>query len=81
MGLIAPKLLWTNHSHKIDGTGIFTYGPVDGSEMLHQLRLVVYPTFFARFYTSQVVQEFFHQQYVELDWSFMVTYYITNVEI
>ena len=30
---------------------------VDGSEILHQLRLVT------GFYTSQVVQDFFHQQY------------------
>ena len=29
----------------------------------HQLRLVVDLPLFTRFYTSQVVQEFFHQQY------------------
>ena len=32
-------------------------------EILHQLRLVVYPTIEIQFYTSQVVQDFFHQQY------------------
>ena len=32
------------------------------AEILHQLRLVVYPTIF-RFLTSQVVQDFSHQQY------------------
>ena len=38
---------------------------VDASEILHQLRLVVYPiTVFTMFYTSQVVQNFFHQQYI-----------------
>ena len=31
-------------------------------EILHQLRLVVFPLF-TRFYTSEVVQDFFHQQY------------------
>ena len=31
---------------------------------VHQLRLVVYPAIYStRFYTSQVVQDFFHQQY------------------
>ena len=28
----------------------------------HQLRLVVYPIIYDGFYTSQVVQDFFHQQ-------------------
>ena len=43
------------------------YHTVDGSEirLTNQLRLVVYPTIplFTGFYTSQVVQDFFHQQY------------------
>ena len=38
-----------------------TNNTVDVSEILHQLRLVVYPIIY-RFLTSQVVQEFFHQQ-------------------
>jgi len=31
-------------------------------EILHQLRLVVYPISYDGFYRSQVVQDFFHQQ-------------------
>ena len=38
---------------------------VDGTENFHQLRLVVYPSI-KGFYTSQVVQDFFHQQYKEV---------------
>ncbi len=30
---------------------------------VHQLRLVVYPSIYDGFFTSQVVQDFFHQQY------------------
>ena len=40
---------------------VFFGGTVDGSEILHQLRLVVSPI--TGFYTSQVVQDLFHQQY------------------
>ena len=36
---------------------------VDGSEILNQLGLVVYPIIYRLFFTSEVVQDFFHQQY------------------
>ena len=36
---------------------------VDGRNPANQLRLVVYLPLFTGFYTSQVVQDFFHQQY------------------
>ena len=39
---------------------------VDGSEILltaNQLRLVVYPIIYRVLYISQVLQDFFHQQY------------------
>ena len=41
---------------------------VDGSEirLYNQLRLVVYPTIYKVLAPSQVVQDFFHQQYVYL---------------
>ena len=32
-------------------------------EILHQLRLVIYPIIYKVLAPSQVVQEFFHQQY------------------
>ena len=39
---------------------------IDGSEILHQLiwQISHYFSRFSRFYTSQVVQDFFHQQYL-----------------
>ena len=37
---------------------------VDGSEILHQLRLVVYPIIYMFFYTFQVVLEFLNQHKV-----------------
>ena len=40
---------------------------VDGSEILHQLRLVVSPIVYELF-TSQVVQDFLHQPYRSLPW-------------
>ena len=57
------------------GTEIFPYesgmqGRYEGwrltllmAEILHQLRLVVYPIIFLGFHTSQVVQDFSHQQH------------------
>ena len=39
-------------------------------EILHQLRSVLYPHYLTtRFYTSQVVQDFYHQQYHKLEYT------------
>ena len=47
----------------IGKNGTISITTVDGINPANQLRLVVYPIICDGFYTSQVVHDFFHQQY------------------
>ena len=63
------KALGLYHSHGPTSKATTMYHTVDGRNPANQLRLVVYPIIYKVLAPSQVVQDFFHQQYFHYSFS------------